>query len=501
MKLLLELTKTPFFPLVKLFASIFKYIGFLLITAGVYFTAMRLERQQNLNFIYPLVLTLSAFFFTYWLYKKTVRQIIQSRVEYEVESNQFFPTINKRVNTVEDKHIVKLLKNYGSPLFVLSHRVMKQKYDYLVNLLNKTDLKYSIAYSFKTNNISYVCRTFKDFGALAEVVSGAEYTFAKSLGYKKREIVFNGPLKDSEAITKALKEGALVNIDNTEELKTVSKIAKNKKVNIGIRVNSKKSGLNSRFGFNLENSEAINAVSFIKSQKNLNLTGIHSHIGSNIATPKPYQINTEAVCNFITQIDTEFNLKLKYLDLGGGFPVVGSGSSYSSVFAYPLESYLTAIVEPIKKYKLNYLSLVLEPGRLLIDEAALLLAKIISIRSDNNSSYVTTDASINILPLAKHRSQHVTFVPKTKGQKDKSKLDTTIYGASCIENDILAVNKKLPSVSAGDTVVFYNAGAYNITQASQFIFPRPAIVIIRNRKVKLIRKRESPSEIWRNDIL
>lgn len=504
MKLLTKLGESPAFTYIKFTLILVKKSVFILIGLVVFFFSKNLlQRFPKINLLIPLLFTSAILFITYALYKKIIRKTIQKRTEYEFKAkSQHFPKINPGKRTIEGINIHSLLEKYGSPLFVVSHQKIKEKYSIFDHLLQQSGLKYSIAYSIKTNNVSEICKTFKRLGAMAEVVSAAEYLFAKKLGYKDSNIIFNGPLKEREVLKKALKGGALVNIDNFQELQLVSKLSTDSKVNIGIRVNSTKTGLKSRFGFNIENGQARKACRQIARNKRLRLIGIHNHIGSNISDPRYYKLSTKAVCEFVKEIRKEYSIKLNYLDLGGGFPTIGSGASYSSLFSYPIERYIKEILHLVNKYRLGNIRLILEPGRFLVDEAIVLLASVINVASDGNRSLVTTDASINILPLAKSRSQLTTVIhaPKTLNNNHPT-VSTTIYGASCIEEDCLIDNKAMPLTNPGDIIVFYNAGAYNISQSNQFIFPRPAIVMIKNNKVQAVRKKEKSLDIWRYDIV
>ena len=124
------------------------------------------------------------------------------------------------------ENVEELVKQFGSPLFVASEEKLIEKYQYVEKIIKKAYPNSQIAYSFKTNYLPGICQIFKNLGAMAEVVSSFEYNLAKKLGYKGGEIIFNGPYKKDEELKLAIQDGALVNIDNFDELKRMKKIVK-----------------------------------------------------------------------------------------------------------------------------------------------------------------------------------------------------------------------------------------------------------------------------------
>lgn len=392
-----------------------------------------------------------------------------------------------------------LLEKFNSPLFIVSERVIKEKYCQLNDALHIAYPNSKIAYSLKTNYLPAVCGILKDCGALAEVASGFEYWLAKKLGYRGSDIVFNGPYKKDDELFEAVKDGSVLNIDNYFELPRLEKIASQFfiKPKIGIRVNTNYSRAGSlpwnRFGFNIENGEAMAMFSKIKNEfENLNTTGIHIHLGTNISDVSVYRFAMEKVVDFIVDVGKNFNIKVEYIDVGGGFAVFGNKLKGFALESVPsVVDYINAIINSILK-KLEYKPLLIfEPGRFLVAEAMTLLTKVISKKEINGVKTVTVDSSVSILREAAFIDFNILAVDK----KNISLAPTIVFGSSCTQSDVLG-RADLPPLDIGDILAIHNVGAYSLPRSSQWIFPRPAIVLIKdNGESEIVKKAESYEDL------
>lgn len=417
---------------------------------------------------------------TYVSYNNYRKRVVKRNLMVAIKTNN---------GEIEGIKVQKLVSEFSTPCVFVSQRVFEDRYEKLRRALDRYYPNYAIAYSFKTNNIAGVCKTFKDFGAKAEVVSGYEYFLAKKIGYKDRDIIFNGPYKKEEELLKALKEGATVNIDNADELRTVLKLTKRlkPKIKVGVRLNSK--NWPSHFGFNIEDGEAFEACKEIVMNKTVILAGLQMHIGFNIEDVDEYWKEAEMISEFALLIEKNLGNKLRFFDLGGGFPAGGKPFTKESWNPPQIKDYIKTISKVVKKrYPKENVKLILEPGRYLVDEGVFLVSKVVSVRRKGKVQNVVVDTSIDHLPLATYREQEVIVL---LGGMRAKKIHTTIFGATCRENDVLARNTNLPEVKAGDFIAFLSVGAYNISWQNQFCFPRPEILMIDKHKRFLnLRKRE-----------
>ncbi|NCC70782.1 hypothetical protein EOM09_04320, partial [bacterium] len=256
-------------------------------------------------------------------------------------------------------------------------------YNYINGILKSYYLNSEIAYSFKTNNLLAICKIFKNVGVSAEVVSKSEYKLAKSAGFEGNKIIFNGPFKNNKDLLIAIKNNSIIQIDNFNELERLIKISNNFnfKINVGIRLNSRNFG-KSRFGFNIENGEAQFACNKIINSNNLNLLGLHMHIGYNIGSNLPpfiYKKESKILCNFALKLKKINGCKIKYLNFGGGFPSVNIYNDSFTKKSFEIENYFKIITEVVKdKFPKKDMKIFFELGRSLIDEGSILISKIIS---------------------------------------------------------------------------------------------------------------------------
>ena len=215
-----------------------------------------------------------------------------------------------------------LLKQYGSPLYVISELRLRQDYQNFQQAFCWPDLDTQIAYSIKTNYLPAVCSILRDEGAWAEVVSGVEYQLVRQLGIPAAEIIFNGPHKTKEELELALGEGAIVNLDNMDELFAVEQIADSlaQPVRLGIRI-SFRFGMApwTKFGFNDENGDCQRALERIAGNPNLQLELLHHHGGTFLLIHEIYAKATDRLID-VARRARALGLSPTMIDLGGGFP-------------------------------------------------------------------------------------------------------------------------------------------------------------------------------------
>lgn len=237
-------------------------------------------------------------------------------------------------------------------------------------------------------------KILKECGALAEVVSRGELLLANLVGVKGSDIVFNGPYKDRESMRLAIRLGALINVESFRELEIIDEEAKRlgERARIGIRINPiVKTGTisewetalkGSKFGIDLEN--ALKAYEKAKEKKNIEIVGIHCHIGSQIEDPRPYTMATERTMNAVGEIKRKLGIEIQVIDLGGGFPIPFRYANVPSIKAYA-EAILKPFKEGIEKHDLNNPTLILEPGARIVGTSALLLLKVGIVKREESA--------------------------------------------------------------------------------------------------------------------
>ncbi len=402
------------------------------------------------------------------------------------------------MESIDGVKVADLVAEYGSPLFVYSERRIKEKYRHFIDAFSLRYPKVCHAWSYKTNYLKSICKTFHRLGSWAEVVSEMEYEMAIKLGIEPSQIIFNGPLKPYTALKRTLIDGAMVNLDNMDELYAAERISTEigSPVTVGIRVNMALGATMAwdRFGFNIESGQAHQAVKRAVSGGKVKIEGIHAHIGTFLLDPETYRLEVEKMIEFSKIIKNEFGIKVKYIDIGGGFPSHNKlkGTYLSTSDMVPMfERFAEAICDQmLAAFKPDELPLlILESGRALIDESGMLISSVAAVkRLSNGMRALVIDAGVNLLFTSFWYDHDV--IPTVEGRAPME--DHVIYGPLCMQIDVIRPQIKLPSLEKGDSVVIKPVGAYNNTQWMQFINLRPNIVMISDKgEVSIIRKAET----------
>ena len=421
--------------------------------------------------------------------------------------------------------IEKLLNKYDSPLFLLSEKKLRSKYNEFKDAFTEEGIETIIGYSYKTNYLPALCSILKQEGAWAEVVADMEYKLARSLNIPGSRIIFNGCYKTETELNKAVSEDALINIDSFNELELLDRVAGSlgKKARTGIRINFVMGNMPwTKFGFNYESGEAKEALEKISKKKNIKFEAIHNHSGTFNVDPKMYSKSTRIIIE-LAEYAKKLGLNTKIIDVGGGFPSsnklkpqydIPGGSKFNE---NTLQQFSSAIMNHLKKAKHLFNKgkpiLILEPGRAIVDEAMQLISKVVSKKKDaNGNDSIVMDAGVNILPTAywydfepklanKLNGSNNNLNGKTKKNGSNYNGPVKMYGPLCMQIDSINESVNLPSVELGDVIVFSNVGAYNLTQSMQFIQTRPAVVLLGSNGVELIRRKETWRDIFKLDTL
>ncbi len=428
------------------------------------------------------------------LYEKPYIQKLHGGV-----TNKFSGLSSARVqDSIEGVQVNDLVREYGSPLFVFSEKTIFRKY---TELKDSFSLRYPYtvhAWSYKTNYLQAICKIFHNLGSWAEVVSVMEYEMAVKLGVKPNNIIFNGPVKTYEGMKRALKEGALVNIESMDELYDAEQIADElgREVSIGIRVNMSLEPYIAwnKFGFNIEAGYAYQAVKRAVSGGQVRIDGLHCHVGTFITEPEIYKMEVEKLIEFSKLLREDFGISIRYIDIGGGFPSLNKLKSRylpAKDVIPSFDNYVQAICNKLTgSFKSNELPLLIhETGRGLIDEAGTLIATICATkRLSNNMRALIIDAGVNLLVTSYWYDLDIT--PTI--DRGEPVEDHIVYGPLCMQIDVVKNPFKLPYLKKGDQVLIHPVGAYNNTQWMQFISLRPKVVLIgQNQEVSLIREAET----------
>jgi diaminopimelate decarboxylase len=424
---------------------------------------------------------------------------------------------------IDGMSVEKLVSKFGSPLFVYSERDLRTKARRMRRAFESRYPKTSFAWSVKTNYLNAIIQIFRQEGWIAEVVSDFEYEKVRELRIPGRDIVFNGPHKPNAALKRAAEEGALIHVDNWDELSRLEEIARDVPgpVRIGLRV-WLDAGIRpvwSKFGFAVANGEAERAATTVVKNPRFHLHSLHCHIGTYVLAPDAYRTAAHKLVALRERIHARHGHLVDCLNLGGGFPSASllhgmMGPAETAV--PPIEAYAEAIASVLNKLPARKRPLLrLESGRCLVDEAGYLLTSVVAVKGVNHAatagadlsgrdvkerivlsedsrlSYVI-DAGINLLYTAPWFQFDVRPARATRAAAAPSRL----YGPLCMAIDVVRESVDLPPLAAGDVLSLHPVGAYCFVQSMQFINYRPAIVLLTGKGTpEIIRARETLRDI------
>jgi len=397
---------------------------------------------------------------------------------------------------VENITAQKLVKKYRTPFYCYSLSQLKNNYNAL-NSAFKT-VKPIICFSVKSNSNLTLLRELKKMGSGADIVSIGELLKATKAGINAKKIVFSGIGKTEEEIRMAIKKKILlINAESESEVNLINKISKkiSKKISIGIRLNPNvmgkthqkisTGGKDEKFG--LTYNDFVNLCIKIRKMKNLKLEGISVHIGSQITNVKPFK----KVLSVINKIINKTKINFKFIDLGGGM-----GISYTKK---EKQLNLRQYAQMVSKFVKNKNSkIIFEPGRFVIGNTAVLIAKIIYIKKSNNKNFIVLDAGMNnLMRPALYDAQH-QIVPIKKTNK-LFRGNFEFVGPICESSDKFSSQKNFSQIKEGDYVGITHVGAYGMSLSSNYnTRPTIAEIMVNGSKHKLIKKRQSLENLVNN---
>ncbi|MFO7979185.1 MAG: hypothetical protein R6U64_11050 [Bacteroidales bacterium] len=389
------------------------------------------------------------------------------------------------ITDIEGIPVSSLISKYGSPVYVFSEATIRKTYKEAYRAFSSRYPKVQFAWSYKTNYLNAICSVFHQEGSWAEVVSGFEYEKAIALGVSPSKIIFNGPYKTSEDLTKAITGGSLIHIDHFDELYQIIELSGQleERPQVAIRVNMD-TGIYpqwDRFGFNYENGEAWDALNRIMVSGTMDLVGLHAHIGTYMMTAEAYHVAASKLIQLAVGLKRKHQLQISYIDLGGGFASKNTlkGAYYPGSDTSPsFDDFAEAITSAFMKSEIKpdeLPLLILETGRALIDDAGYLLGTVVANKRLADGRRATIlDAGVNLLFTSFWYDHDVRPAQQVSDQTE----DSTIYGPLCMNIDVVRGNLLFPLMKKGDHFVIRRVGAYNNTQWLQFITYRPAVVMI-----------------------
>ena len=417
--------------------------------------------------------------------------------------------------TVGGVDATELVKEYGTPLYVMDERTIR---GHCRTFQKSIEDNYGgnglTVYASKAFNCKEMCRIIKDEGLGIDVVSGGELYTALSVDFPPERIVFHGNNKTEEEIKTALEAGVgRIVVDNLFELRIIEQMAQRLNKNAGVMIRIKpgidahthnfiRTGqIDSKFGFALETGEAFGAVKEVLEQKNVTLKGIHCHIGSQIFEIEPFKAAAEVMLGFMAKVKEELSYEIKELNLGGGFGIRYLIDDDAKLYKTFMEQVSITVKETCKRLKLNIPFIMIEPGRAIVGPAGTTLYTVGAVKTiPGIRNYVSVDGGMTDNPRYILYQSEYSIAVANKIDKPADYV-ATIAGRCCESGDLIQEDAKIQTPEAGDILAVFCTGAYNYSMASNYNrVPRPAVVMIKDGKPRLIIKRESYEDMVKNDI-
>jgi diaminopimelate decarboxylase len=385
----------------------------------------------------------------------------------------------------------------GTPVYVYSSRAIREQYDALDRAL--APVPHRLHYSVKANSNLALLRLLEERGAGVDIVSGGELFRAREAGFSAESIVFSGVGKSEQELREALAAGILMfNVESFFELEQLNEVAGSMglRAPVALRVNpevqvdtphhyTRTGERGNKFGIPID--EVLDAARQALAMPNIVLRGLDMHIGSQVSQLEPYRDGLDRLLELYTQMRAIGATDISYLDIGGGFAV-----TYEDEQPMDLDALAAALLPKIQK---TGLSLIVEPGRFIVGNAGVLLARVMHRKRAGGKEYIITDAGMNDLVRPSHYDAYHA-VEAVQACLTRSIVD--VVGPVCESGDFFALDREVEDVDTGDLVVVRTTGAYGYVMSFNYNSrPRVAEVLVDGDRFAVVTRRESYEDLVR----
>jgi diaminopimelate decarboxylase len=412
----------------------------------------------------------------------------------------------------EQVPLSRLADTYGTPLYVYSATTITDNYDRLTRALAPLD--HLICYAVKANSNLAILGLLAKRGSGFDLVSGGELTRVRRAGGQAGRCSFAGVGKTRAEIEQALAAGVYVfNVESIAELEFIDRIAREKKkiAPVAVRVNPNVDAgthakittgtYENKFGIAFEEVGALYARA--SRLKNLRLRGVQMHIGSQITEVKPFVLAVKKMIPLVEELKAKY--QIEFFDVGGGIGIVYDPALASGQAAWwkkqkkpPLtpEVYAQHLVPLLRPLGLRIL---VEPGRFMAGNAGALITEVLYLKKTGRKTFAIVDAGMNDLIRPAFYESYHEIVPLKQKRAGKL-ISTDVVGPVCESGDYFAKDRSLPEQKPGDRLALLSTGAYGFVMASNYnTRPRAAEVLVQGKAHRLVRKRESRTDLLRGE--
>ena len=411
--------------------------------------------------------------------------------------------------TIGGCDVTELATEYDTPLYIYDEETIRTMAKTFVKEFGTRYSNTVVAYASKAFLTKAMARIANEEGLSLDVVSGGEIAAAIAAGFPADKMDFHGNNKTPNELVYAVESGVgTIVVDGFHELKLLNDLARDKGVEQGIMLRLSPSVdahthghtttgiLDVKFGFSIESGESTIAIRKALGLSNLDLKGIHFHLGSPIFELEPYSQAIDTVLDYLAQFKSE-GLNLREFSPGGGFAI----GYIRSQPPPPISAYADVITSMLTKkcgqLGFNLPKLIIEPGRSIVGRAGVAVYTVGVIKDiPTVRTYVSLDGGMgdNIRP-ALYGSEYEAAVAN-KMNVDTGHEVVTLAGKYCESGDILIKDISLPTLESGDIIAIPSSGAYCLAMSSNYnMNPRPAVVMVKDGTSKIIRRRETYQDL------
>ncbi len=398
----------------------------------------------------------------------------------------------------EDVNVKDIATEIETPFYCYSHATIERHYKVMSAAMSGTD--HMICYAMKANSNQAVIKTLGALGAGMDVVSEGELRRAMAAGIPARKIVFSGVGKTAREMALALKEGiSCFNVESEPELELLSEIAQRvgQRANVSIRVNPDVDAkthakittgkADNKFGISYQRAHDVYARA--AALPNIDVTGIDMHIGSQITELAPFEKAYQLMAELTTSLLAAGH-NIRHLDLGGGLGIPYKGDNDIPPHPDEYGAMVKRVLGPLG------LKLVLEPGRMFVGNAGILVTRVIYVKENEGKHFVIQDGAMNDLIRPTLYDAHHEIIALDESKTAHDGVIADVVGGVCETGDYFAKNRKLPKFEQGDLMAILTAGAYGAVQAGTYN-TRPLIpeVLVKGDQFAVVRPRQSYEDL------
>lgn len=430
-----------------------------------------------------------------------------------MSTNDYYQTNDQGHLMIGSVDALKLAENFGTPLVVYDVAQIRKQFNALKQAFVAGQVDYAISYASKAFTSLAIYQVINELGGHIDVVSGGELYTALKAGFPTEKISFHGNNKTKDELLMAVENNVgVIILDNFHEIELLKQVLHetNKKVQVMLRITPGVSAHtheydqtgqeDSKFGFDVRSGQAEKAFLQVKAEEQMELIGLHAHIGSQILETEGFNLEVEKLMQLVHEWKQKYDYQPQVLNLGGGFGIRYTAKDRVIGLGTFVEQIIASVRTLAEQYQLNVPAIWVEPGRSIVGEAGYSLYTVGS-RKDvpGLTPYVTVDGGMgdNIRP-ALYQAEYEALVAKRPAAEPVEKVH--LAGRYCESGDILIDQACLPKTKPGDVIVVLATGAYGYSMASNYNrVPRPAVVFAENGQAQEVVTRETYDDLIKND--